>query len=102
MANSSDSKSGGFGLGAVAVIGIVCFAAGYLAASFIPALTGSKVPVVQSHSGASPRHADDREDRGATAEDSAAAPEQPEEKPEQPAAGEGTSPAGEPQKAPTP
>ncbi len=43
MANTSNGKSGGFGLGPVVVVGLICFVLGYLAASFAPVLTGSKV-----------------------------------------------------------
>lgn len=93
MSNATNSKSGGFGLGPVVVVGLICFILGYLAASFAPVLTGSKINTSRSTALSTTPRTDENAGREVVPED----PEQTqtpadEEKPATPEA----------EKAPTP
>lgn len=98
MANTSERKSGGFGLGPVVVVGAICFALGYGAAIFVPVLKSSK---------ATGTHAPTRVDRPRVEEDAGRdrVPDEPEMTEEAKKAAEEaakTPATPEPSKAPTP
>jgi len=96
MSNATNSKAGGFGLGPVVVVGLICFILGYLAASFAPVLTGSKINTSRSSTVSTAPRTDENAGRHRVPEETpadATAAEEPEvEKPAAP----------EPEKAPTP